>query len=581
MKETDGTFTYKIKLNADPGNNTTTTITPCSSNESVLKVTSGQLTFTGGSSGNWNTGQKVTVSIVDNGVAEIAHWINGGCATASLAAGANASSGPPQAAGLTVVVKVAAVTSSNRAPEFPADAVLDEPPVATENKPFTYTIQAATDPDGDTLTYKANVLEDSGKSSDLPGWLTFDGDASNGPTFTGTPLEADTPANLKIQVSASDDEASDTVTFTLTVEEVQQILEANKVEATTASLTIANYSGNWYYKYTSPSDGTCSTKIAAGTNAADLTGLSGNTAYTYTAYSDSSCTDANELAVTDPFLTKPGQPTTPTVAAGAGSGKLTLTATVTGSGAITGWQVQQKASTDSDFGTWQDVASISQSLSYTITGLTENTSYQFKVRAVNATGNGVASDASTAVAPTDESLTASTVEATTATLTIGNHSGNWHYKYTSPSGGICSAEIAAGTNTADLTDLSGNTSYTFKAYSDSSCTAELAVTDPFLTKPGQPTTPTVAAGAGSGKLTLTASVTGSGAITGWQVQQKASTDSDFGAWKDIRLHPLPVNLTHTDHRPHRKHQLPVQGACRERHWQRCDFGCFHRRRTNR
>ena len=113
-------------------------------------------------------------------------------------------------------------------------------------------------------------------------------------------------------------------------------------------------------------------------------------AYTFKAYSDSSCTDANELAVTDPFLTKPGQPTTPTVEAGAGSGQLTLSATVTGSGAISGWQVQQKEG-NGNFGSWTNIASTSTTnLFHTLTGLSDGTDYQFKVRAVNATGNGAA-----------------------------------------------------------------------------------------------------------------------------------------------------------------------------------------------
>ena len=394
---------------------------------------------------------------------------------------------------------------------------------------------------GDGAISKWQLQQKASTASDFGGWTDIASTVTN-LTHTVTGLSENTSYQFKVRAvnATGSGEASDASTAVLPTDET---LAASAIEATTATLTVANYSGSWYYKATAPSGGTCSTDAVSGTSTT-LTGLSGNTSYTFKAYSDSSCTDANELAVADPFLTKPGQPTTPTVAAGAGSGKLTLSASLTGSGAISKWQVQQKANTASTFGGWSDVASTATSLTHTITGLSDGTSYQFKVRAVNATGNGAESGASTAVAPTDEMLTSSNVEANTATLTIANHSGSWYYKATAPSGGSCSAEIAAGTATADLTGLSTNTSYTYTAYSDSGCTTELAVADAFLTKPGQPTKPMVAAGAGSGQLTLSASLTGDGAISKWQVQQKASTASNFGAWQDIAS-ATTTNLTHT------------------------------------
>ena len=97
-----------------------------------------------------------------------------------------------------------------------------------------------------------------------------------------------------------------------------------------------------------------------------------------------------------------------------------------------------------------------------------------------------------------------------------------------------------------LSGLSSNTSYTYKAYSDNSCSTELAAASAFLTKPGKPTTPTVAAGTGSGKLTLNASVTGSGAISKWQYQQK--TTGDYGSWQGHLVHFHHAQLHR--HRPH-------------------------------
>ena len=95
------------------------------------------------------------------------------------------------------------------------------------------------------------------------------------------------------------------------------------------------------------------------------------------------------------------------------------------------------------------------------------------MRAVNATGNGVASYTTTAIAPAAATLTASSVKYATGTLTIGLHSGNWYYKYTVPSGGTCQGPVSGSSK--NLTGLASNTRYTFKAYSDSACSTELTI----------------------------------------------------------------------------------------------------------
>ena len=317
-------------------------------------------------------------------------------------------------------------------------------------------------------------------------------------------------------------------------------LTASKVEDDTATLTVGKFTPNWYYKYTSPTGGTCSTNAVTGTSK-DLTGLDSNTDYTYKAYSDSTC--ATEQASED-LLTKPGKPAKPVAASGAGSGKLTLTASVTGDGTISKWQYKQKTGAGT-FGSWQDVSnSGSTSLSHTFSGLTDGTNYQFKVRAKNATGTSADSDASDAATPAGRTLTAGSVTHNAATLTIGNYSGsNWYYKANAAPHASCSSAVS-GTST-NLTSLKGNTSYTYKAYSDSSCTTanELASASAFLTKPGKPTKPVAASGAGSGKLTLTASVTGDGTISKWQYQQKTGEGASSAPGRTSRTAARPRSAT--------------------------------------
>ncbi len=77
------------------------------------------------------------------------------------------------------------------------------------------------------------------------------------------------------------------------------------------------------------------------------------------------------------------------------------------------------------------------------------------------------------------SLTASNVAATTATLTIANHAGNWWYKSTTTGKTDCTGPVS-GTSVT-LTGLTGNTAYTYSAYSDSSCGTLLATASEFTT----------------------------------------------------------------------------------------------------
>ena len=66
----------------------------------------------------------------------------------------------------------------------------------------------------------------------------------------------------------------------------------------------------------------------------------------------------------------------------------------------------------------------------------------------------------------EPSLTAGSVAATTATLTITGHVGDWWLKKTSPTpAGSCTAGEADYSHA--LTTLTAGTSYTYKAYSDS------------------------------------------------------------------------------------------------------------------
>ena len=94
-----------------------------------------------------------------------------------------------------------------------------------------------------------------------------------------------------------------------------------------------------------------------------------------------------------------------------------------------------------------------------------------------------------------------TSNSATLTLNMAGHSGDWHYQYTVPAGGTCSAAVSG--TTATVNALNANTSYTFTAYSDANCQTELA----------SATFTTATAAGGSGQPALTHSNVGHSSAT--------------------------------------------------------------------
>ena len=79
-------------------------------------------------------------------------------------------------------------------------------------------------------------------------------------------------------------------------------------------------------------------------------------------------------------------------------------------------------------------------------------------------------------------LTASNVGATSATLNLAGHSGQWWYDADTGPHTTCQGPVAAGTSTADLTGLTANQQYTYKAYDATGCnSADLLASIAFTT----------------------------------------------------------------------------------------------------
>ena len=144
------------------------------------------------------------------------------------------------------------------------------------------TLTIANNHSGSTWYYKADAGPDAtcqGPVSTSTETLTG---LTGGTTYTYKAYSDSTCTTANLLATAT---AFTTTEITLT---------AGSIGTTTATLTLANHTGNWYAKKTAPSTGTCSSAISGATH--DLSSLTAGTWYTYRAYSDSGCTTANELA---------------------------------------------------------------------------------------------------------------------------------------------------------------------------------------------------------------------------------------------------------------------------------------------
>ncbi len=263
-----------------------------------------------------------------------------------------------------------------------------------------------------------------------------------------------------------------------------------------------------------------------------VTGLTNGTAYTFTVAAINSvgtgAASAQSNAVTP--ATVPGAPTIGTATFGNASATVTWTAPASNGGsAITGYVVTPyKAGVAQTAQTFNSTATTE-----TVTGLTNGSSYTFKVAAINSVGTGAQSAASNAVTPATvpgaptitTAVAANTSVAVTWTAPASNGgSAITGYVVTPSIAGVAQAaqtfNSTATTETA--TGLTNGTAYTFTvaAINGVGTGAQSAASNPATpaTKPGVPTIGTATAGPGSATVTWTAPASNGGAaITGYVV----------------------------------------------------------------
>ena len=257
----------------------------------------------------------------------------------------------------------------------------------------------------------------------------------------------------------------------------------NTKTATSLTLKLDNYDNAWYYKYTIPTGGTCSSAVSAGTTKAQVTGLTPNTSYTFKAYSDSNCNTS--IATAEATYTLRAKVTGLEVSPLENGLYLEWTAESNAES----YEVQWKSATDTDY----NHVNRQRKSDYTRVSLPHSsdpnsnnadmdngTEYTVRVRSlkIGPADHGEWSD-TIAGTPAKQKLTATDLYSGQATLTLSNYKGqgDWYYKRASPREGDhpytdCAGPVRGAT--VLLEGLSNATDYTFAAYKDSECFATTA-----------------------------------------------------------------------------------------------------------
>ena len=224
------------------------------------------------------------------------------------------------------------------------------------------------------------------------------------------------------------------------------------------------------YQQYKPTAGACTP--VSGANTADLT-LTAGTEYGFRAFSvtDCSTSPATNAVASVEFTTRniPAAPKNVTATAYHEAVILSWTS----SGAvppISEYEYTKKVDTSPFESNWSDITgSSSTTTSHTITGLTNATAYQFKVRAVNAEGNGTESSATTSVTPTAGTVSAENIEPTKAVVRLKNWPGTvLSYQV----GTVCTGNSVQGTAPVTLIpigSLTASTSYTVTVFGGTGC----------------------------------------------------------------------------------------------------------------
>ena len=406
---------------------------------------------------------------------------------------------------------------------------------SSASKTLSHTVSGLTN--ATAYTFKVRAVNSVGSAAD-----------SNEATATPRAGAATAPA-AATNLAASSGNASVALTASITDNGGSPVLRWEYVQKSGAN----DYPGTWTQIASSASNSLSHT----------ITDLTNSTAYTFKVRAVNSvgaASDSNEASAT-PAPVAPAAAAN--LAAAAANASVTLTASITDNGgsAVTGWEYKHKTAGNDYPGTWTQIASsASNSLSHTVTTLTNGTAYTFKVRAVNSIGGGADSNEATAT-PATVPAAASNLTATrgnasvTLTASITNNGGRtvigWEYKHKStgdyPANWTAIASSASNTLSHTVSTLTNGTAYTFKVRAVNSIGGGADSNEATATPATVPAAATdLAAAARHESAVLTASISDDGGttVTRWEYKQKSGANDYPANWTQIAS-SASNSLSHT------------------------------------
>ena len=323
--------------------------------------------------------------------------------------------------------------------------------------------------------------------------------------------------------------------------------DSGEIDLTWTAISAAT---DWEVRYKAENAGygswtdVCDSNCTAGTLAAHtVTGLHNRVLYTFQVRARNSI--GWGLPATATARSVAGAPTAPTLAkAVGGDGRVTLAWTYGGARWVDTWQYSSDGGTN-----WSNFTGSNRfTRSGTVTGLTNGTSYTFKVRAVNGKGEGTASASKTATtlpfAPATFSASGGDREASLTWSKSGSDATvtGWQYRYkpagvnnTGYTGWTNVPNSVASTTTYDVTGLSNSVTYTLQLRAVNATGGGAASSE--VTASTVPAGPTgLSAAPGDQKVTLSWTNPSGGASltdTEYRYKPKASDDSDYTDWTAI------------------------------------------------
>ncbi len=317
-------------------------------------------------------------------------------------------------------------------------------------------------------------------------------------------------------------------------------VSSSSVTSSGATITwTTNEAANTQVEYgTSTSYGSSTTLNAtlATSHSQSLSGLTANTLYHYRVKSSDAA--GNPATSGDYTFTTSASPdtTAPTISSVSSS-------SVTSSGATITWTTNEAANTQVEYGTSTSYgssttlnATLATSHSQSLSGLTANTLYHYRVKSSDAAGNPATSGDYTfttsatqdKTAPVITAVTATSIASSSATITwTTNEAANSQVEYgTSASYGSSTMLDAtlSTTHSQGLSGLTANTQYHYRVKSsDAAGNPAISSDYTFTTSMGKDTTGPVISNVAA------INITGSGAAITWTTNEAADTQVEYGA----------------------------------------------------